>query len=177
MNLSNTYQPAGLGMSRDYFNKNLIPDAPVVQEQIYTVASALFHFHGISLIYVTKGTGKIIINEQTCLCKPGAVLALSYHHIARIVPDDELSILQCQISLNTFFYMLANPCCEQMNLGMEEQPVFTELLSPEKEQIENLFGELKKALSKKSAFHNNIAILILLELLARIDREAERLCS
>lgn len=38
--------------------------------------------------------------------------------------------------------MLANPCCGQMNLGMEEQPVFTELLSPEKEQTENLFGEL-----------------------------------
>lgn len=171
MNLSDTNQPAGLGMSRDYFNKNLIPDAPVMQEQVYNTASALFHFHGISLLYVTKGKGKIIINERTCMCKPGAIFALSYHHIARIVPEAELSILQCQISLNTFFYILANPCCGQMNLGMEEQPVFGELLSPEKEQIEALFSDLKKVLSRKSTFHNNIAILILLELLARIDRE------
>lgn len=172
MNLSKTnHQPAGLGMSRDYFSKNLIPDVPVIHEQDYTAFSALFHYHGITVIYVTKGQGEVVINERSCQCRPGSILILSYHHIARIVPEAELSILQCQIPLNTFFYLLANPCCGQMHLGVEEQPVFGELFPPQKEQIETLFWELKKELSQKSSFHDNNAIFILLELLARIDRE------
>lgn len=171
MNPSNTNHSAGLGMSPDYFNKNLIPQVPVVQEQVYAAASSLFHYHGIWVIYVTEGKGKVVINERTCPCRPGTVFVLTYHHIARIVPETELSVLQCQIPLNTFFYLLANPCCVQMDLGIEEQPVFGELPSPEKERIEALFGELRKELSEKSSFHNDNAIFILLELLARIDRE------
>ena len=141
MNPSCASQPAGLGMSRDYFSKHLIPVAPSIQKQVYTSPSALFHYHGITIIYAEQGHGKIIINEQSRHCRQGSIFALSYHHIGRIVPDGKLSILHCRIPLNTFFYLLANPCCGQMHFGVEEQPVLGKLLSPEKELIEELLLE------------------------------------
>lgn len=162
----------GLGLSRDYFSKNLIPSVPEIQELIYYSKSALIHSEGVELLYVKNGKGTFSVNGQFYPCQKGSAILLSFYHITRILPDNghPMQLFRCRFTLNTFLYFLANPCCSQTSFGLTEKPTAIEFEYDEQEYIEILFSELKKELSCHSSFHDNISIYILMELIARIDR-------
>lgn len=164
--------PIGLGLSRDYFSKNMIPSPPVVTQISYSSASALLHYDGIDVFYVQDGKGTFCVNGKNYSCKKGSLIMLFFYHITRIIPENgcNLQLYRCKFTTNTLMYFLAHPCCIHPAIGLSENPVVVSFEKDEEDYISALFSDMKKELSANSSFHNDMSIFILMELIARIDR-------
>lgn len=172
MSAKKTHPLVGLGLSRDYFSKNLIPVPPELYELCYYSPSSLFHYDGLEFLYVLDGKGSFCVNGHFYPCTRGNLTVLSFYHLTRIIPQKGtlIRILRCRLTLNTLLYFLANPCCPHTSLGQSEEPAYVKFEGTDLEYIESLFHELEKELSINSPFHDNMSIYMLMELIARIDR-------
>lgn len=181
MNKTKKKAPIGLGLSRDYFSQNLIPSLPELILRTYYGASVPSHYNGIEILFFLEGNGTTLINNQTYPVNCEDMIILSFSHILKIVPanGEYLKLYRLKIAWNTFLFLLANPCCHEYTTGFNDYATFLTFPKPEQNEFHCLFDELKHELSyKSSSFHIDNSIFLVLEILAKIDRNVSSgLCS
>lgn len=131
--------------SGHYYSKTdfQFPITTITQTVIQT--TVLRNNPGITLLYFSKGHGKIMVNSKAYPIKRGIFMCLGSYHYFQLIPSSEpIELTQCQLSYDTFIYMAANPYYDFSTITLNVQPLTALLKGDTLKSVEIILKELKE---------------------------------
>lgn len=135
--------------SGHYYSKSDFQFPIVAFNQILTHPTVLKNNNGITLLYFSKGKGKIIINSKAYPIEKGILMCLASYHYFQLIPSLEpIELIQCKISYDTFLYMAANPYYKFSKITLNTHPLTSLLKEDNLDRVEVLLKELIETTNK-----------------------------
>lgn len=162
--------------SLDYYSEKYM--ARPIRSAIRSISkkTALIKNDSLTLLYVTGGSGIVVINNRKHKLLPGVMIILTDYMAFTIIPDPKtkLEYFECRFDYMLFLFFMSSPYIDFSVPGMGSEPVYALIDNNYSETCEILIYDLLESHKKGGRFERDVLQLMqLMGILIRVS-EAEK---
>lgn len=156
----------GYGCSRNYFSTQVLPVKAELIEETIAYETSYSQRDGIEMIYIKKGTGNLVVNNENYFFKEGDCFSVYFYGFIKFRPDQNstVTVIKCFMEISSYLFIYQNPYYICQSKKFDNIVMLSHFKDDNKISFESLLNELGASLISKAPYQEYSSYFHLVEI-------------